>query len=107
MKRFLQKAPVFAACLVPLAWLVWAGLAGRLGANPISEITNETGTWTLRFLVITLTITPLRRLTGWNALVRFRRMLGLFAARVPTQKFNGYGDQVAGLYTGLDLAKNY
>jgi methionine sulfoxide reductase heme-binding subunit len=79
MKRFLQKAPVFVACLVPLAWLVWAGLAGRLGANPISEITNETGTWTLRFLVITLTITPLRRLTGWNALVRYRRMLGLFA----------------------------
>jgi sulfoxide reductase heme-binding subunit YedZ len=79
MKRFLQKAPVFAACLLPLAWLVWAGLANRLGANPISEITNQTGTWTLRFLVITLTITPLRRLTGWNALVRYRRMLGLFA----------------------------
>jgi methionine sulfoxide reductase heme-binding subunit len=79
MKRFLQKAPVFAACLAPLAWLAWAGLAGRLGANPISEITNETGTWTLRFLVLTLAITPVRRLTGWNTLVRYRRMLGLFA----------------------------
>jgi sulfoxide reductase heme-binding subunit YedZ len=79
MKRFLQKAPVFAACLLPLAWLIWAGLANGLGANPISEITKQTGTWTLRFLVLTLAITPLRRLTGWNALVRYRRMLGLFA----------------------------
>jgi sulfoxide reductase heme-binding subunit YedZ len=79
MKRFLQKAPVFVACLVPLAWLAWAGLDGRLGANPISEVTKETGTWTLRFLVLTLAITPLRRLTGWNTLVRYRRMLGLFA----------------------------
>ena len=60
MKRFLQKAPVFAACLLPLAWQVWAGFANRLGANPISEITNQTGTWTLRFLALTLAITPLR-----------------------------------------------
>jgi methionine sulfoxide reductase heme-binding subunit len=79
MKRFIRKAPVFAACLLPLAWLVWAAFANRLGANPISEITNQTGTWTLRFLVLTLAITPLRRITGWNTLVRYRRMLGLFA----------------------------
>src|SRR5262245_49659366 len=50
-----------------------------LGANPISEITNETGVWTLRFLAITLLITPLRKLTKWNALIRYRRMFGLFA----------------------------
>jgi sulfoxide reductase heme-binding subunit YedZ len=79
LQRSLQKAPVFAAALGPIAWLVWAAWADALGANPISEITNETGTWTLRFLVITLAITPVRRLTGWNWLVRYRRMLGLFA----------------------------
>ena len=49
------------------AWLVWAALTGNLSANPLSDITNETGVWTLRFLCITLAITPLRRLTGWNA----------------------------------------
>jgi sulfoxide reductase heme-binding subunit YedZ len=75
----LQKAPVFLACLTPVAWLAWAAVHGALGANPISEITKETGTWTLRFVVVTLAITPLRKLTGWNLLVRYRRMLGLFA----------------------------
>src|ERR671912_276888 len=79
LKRFLQKAPVVLACLAPVAWLAWAAVEGRLGANPISEITKETGTWTLRFVVFTLAITPVRKLTGWNLLVRYRRMLGLFA----------------------------
>ena len=79
LRRFFQKAPVFLACLAPLAWLAWAGFAGRLGANPISEVTKETGTWTLRFVVLALAITPVRKLTGWNLLVRYRRMLGLFA----------------------------
>jgi methionine sulfoxide reductase heme-binding subunit len=79
LRRFLQKAPVVLACLAPVAWLAWAAVEGRLGANPISEITKETGTWTLRFVVLTLAITPIRKLTGWNLLVRYRRMLGLFA----------------------------
>src|SRR5918995_267282 len=79
LKRFLQKAPVVVACLAPVAWLAWAAVQGRLGANPISELTKETGTWTLRFVVLTLAITPVRKLTGWNLLVRYRRMLGLFA----------------------------
>jgi len=52
---------------------------GNLGADPLKEITNQTGLWALRLLCITLTVTPIRRLTGWNAVVRFRRMLGLFA----------------------------
>jgi sulfoxide reductase heme-binding subunit YedZ len=52
---------------------------GNLGADPLKEITNETGLWTLRLLCITLMVTPLRRLSGWNAAIRFRRMLGLFA----------------------------
>jgi sulfoxide reductase heme-binding subunit YedZ len=73
------KAGVFALSLAPLAWLVYGVLADTLGANPIDVVTDETGTWTLRFLVLTLLVTPLRRWTGWNWLVRFRRMLGLFA----------------------------
>jgi sulfoxide reductase heme-binding subunit YedZ len=70
---------LFAACLAPLAALVWAGFRGDLGANPVETITHETGQWALRLLLATLAVTPLRRLTGWNPLLRVRRMLGLFA----------------------------
>lgn len=73
------KAVVFALCLVPLVRLIWLGTHHGLGANPIEYITRSTGYWTLSFLLITLTVTPLRRLTGWNWLLRLRRMLGLFA----------------------------
>ena len=75
----LGKALVFAACLLPLALLLWRGFNGGLGANPIEAITHATGDWTLRFLLITLAITPVRRLSGWNRVIGFRRMLGLFA----------------------------
>jgi methionine sulfoxide reductase heme-binding subunit len=75
----LAKLLLFAASLGPLVYLVWGLATDGLGANPVEAVTHETGTWTLRFLVVTLAVTPLRRLTGWNALVRFRRMLGLFA----------------------------
>ena len=77
--RWVLKPAVFLAALIPLGLLVQRLLTGNLGADPLKEITNETGLWTLRLLCITLTVTPLRRLTGWNAAVRFRRMLGLFA----------------------------
>jgi sulfoxide reductase heme-binding subunit YedZ len=73
------KIVVFVACLLPLAWLAWGAVAGRLGANPIEKITRETGTWALRFVCATLAVTPVRRLSGWNGVIRFRRMLGLFA----------------------------
>ena len=73
------KPWVFAACLIPLVLLLWRGFTGGLTANPIEDITHRTGDWTLRFLLIALAITPLRRLTGWAALASFRRMLGLFA----------------------------
>ena len=73
------KPLVFAACLVPLGLLVWRGFTGGLTANPIEFVTHRTGDWTLRLLLVTLAITPLRRLTGWNAVIRLRRMLGLFA----------------------------
>jgi sulfoxide reductase heme-binding subunit YedZ len=73
------KAALFAAALVPLLRLVVAAFTGGLGVNPIEFITRSTGTWTLSFLLFTLAVTPLRRITGWNWLIRLRRMLGLFA----------------------------
>lgn len=73
------KIVVFVAAWYPLARLVLFGVTGRLGANPIEFITRSTGLWTLVFLCITLAVTPLRKLTGWPTLIRFRRMLGLYA----------------------------
>jgi sulfoxide reductase heme-binding subunit YedZ len=75
----LAKVAVFLGGLYPLARIVLLGVTGGLGANPIEFITLSTGLWTLVFLCITLAVTPVRRLTGLNALLRFRRMLGLFA----------------------------
>lgn len=72
------KQILFGLSLLPLLWLVWLGMHDRLTANPIEFITRATGDWTLYFLCFTLAITPLRRLTGQNSLLRLRRMLGLF-----------------------------
>lgn len=73
------KAVLFFVCLIPLGRLAWFAYSGGLGANPIEFITRSTGTWTLVFLLITLSVTPLRHLTGRNQLIRYRRLLGLFA----------------------------
>jgi sulfoxide reductase heme-binding subunit YedZ len=73
------KVVVFLACLAPLGLLGWKAYTGDLGANPIEKITHSTGDWTLTFLLITLAVTPLRKLTSQLWLIRFRRMLGLFA----------------------------
>jgi sulfoxide reductase heme-binding subunit YedZ len=73
------KPVVFLACLIPLGRLVWLGLHAGLGANPIEFITHSTGDWTLIFLLVTLSIAPLRKLTRQYWLISFRRMLGLFA----------------------------
>src|SRR5215472_12568558 len=75
----LLKLPVFVACLGPAFVLTWKGFHHLLGANPIDVITRTTGHWTLNFLLITLAITPVRRITSMAWLIRFRRMLGLFA----------------------------
>lgn len=75
----LQKPLVFALCLGPFLWLLGRFLTDNLSANPIEDITLTTGIWTLRFLVFTLAVTPIRRLTGWNKIIQYRRMLGLFA----------------------------
>lgn len=73
------KPIIFVLCLLPLAWFVFALLTDQLGANPIEAVTRGTGDWSLRFLLITLTMTPLRRYVGWSWPLRLRRMLGLFA----------------------------
>jgi sulfoxide reductase heme-binding subunit YedZ len=73
------KAPVFLVCLGPALVLTWKGFHDGLGANPIDVITRTTGRWTLTFLLITLSVTPVRKLSGLTWLIRFRRMLGLFA----------------------------
>ncbi len=73
------KVWLFGLCLLPLARLIALGATGGLGANPIEFITHSTGTWTLVGLLATLSVTPLRRLTGQASLLRYRRMLGLFA----------------------------
>ena len=73
------KRVLFLACLAPLAYLIWRAYERDLTANPIEFITHRTGDWTLRFVVLTLAITPLRKIPGFGPLIRFRRMLGLFA----------------------------
>jgi sulfoxide reductase heme-binding subunit YedZ len=79
--RLVWKPLVFLACLAPFALVVGdtLGVTGSLGANPVEEILDRLGNWALRFVLITLAVTPLRQLTGRNWLARFRRMLGLFA----------------------------
>jgi methionine sulfoxide reductase heme-binding subunit len=73
------KVLAFIACLGPAFVLVWKGFHNHLGANPIDVITRTTGRWTLTFLLITLSVTPVRRIAGLAWLIRFRRMLGLYA----------------------------
>ena len=73
------KPLIFAAALLPAAALVYGFYTNDLTANPGDYITDQTGTWALAFLVISLSVTPLRRLTGWNPIIKLRRMLGLFS----------------------------
>lgn len=73
------KAAVFLACLIPFGVLAWRAIQSDLGANPIEFVEHWTGDWTIRFLIITLCVTPLRKLLKMPQLIRFRRMLGLFA----------------------------
>ena len=77
-KRWI-KAALFLVCLVPLAWIGWRAWQDNLTANPIEYITHFTGDWTIRFIVFTLSVTPLRRLLRSPELIRFRRMFGLYA----------------------------
>ena len=78
--RLVWKPITFVVCLLPFALTIGDAfdITGQLGANPIEEIMDRFGNWSLRFILITLAVTPLRRITGWNWLARFRRMFGLF-----------------------------
>jgi sulfoxide reductase heme-binding subunit YedZ len=92
------KPAVFVAALGPLAWLVTAAATDALGANPAEALIRGTGDWTLRLLCLTLAVTPLRQWTGWHALARLRRMLGLFTCFYALLHFTSY----AWLDMGLD-----
>lgn len=72
------KPLFFISCLGPFIWIVWNATAGDLGANPVEAVTHQTGDWALRMLLLTLALTPLRKLTGVGDFIRFRRMAGLF-----------------------------
>jgi sulfoxide reductase heme-binding subunit YedZ len=104
LNRLLQSAAtkplLFLAALVPFALLLWGAIANTLGANPAEALIRGTGDWTLRFLCLTLAVTPLRQATGWHALARLRRMLGLFAFFYGVLHFLCF----AWLDMGLDLA---
>jgi methionine sulfoxide reductase heme-binding subunit len=78
-RRWVFKPIVWILCLAPLGFLIYDGFTDNLTANPIEKITNETGIWTLRLIVATIAITPLRWVTGLNQLVNYRRLIGLFA----------------------------
>jgi sulfoxide reductase heme-binding subunit YedZ len=77
-------------CLLPAVWLAYDAATGGLGANPIEAVLHRTGWWTLVFLLVTLSITPLRRVAGWNRIVRNRRTVGLFAFAWASAHLLGY-----------------
>jgi sulfoxide reductase heme-binding subunit YedZ len=78
-RRVVAKAGVWIAALTPALWLAWDFRRGHLSVNPIEDILDRLGWWGLVFIILTLAITPIRKLTGWHSIVRFRRLVGLFA----------------------------
>ncbi|MEO6076114.1 MAG: protein-methionine-sulfoxide reductase heme-binding subunit MsrQ, partial [Dokdonella sp.] len=86
----LSKPFVFIVCLVPALLLAWRVYANELGPDPVAQLEHTSGSWALRFLLITLAVTPLRLLTKSNWLIRYRRMLGLFAFFYATLHFAIY-----------------
>lgn len=94
------KPIVFGLCSLPFVWLFWRAATNGLGVNPAEALIRASGDWTLRLLLLTLAVTPLRQLTGLHALARFRRLLGLFTAFYALCHFSAY----AWLDMGLDPA---
>jgi methionine sulfoxide reductase heme-binding subunit len=113
------KPIVFSASLLPAVGAIWLARASffpepiapppgwliTVSPNPLSDITNQTGVWALRFVCITLAMTPLRRVTGWNGWIKFRRMAGLFAFFYGSLHFLTYA--IADRYAGLDLTSGW
>lgn len=95
------KPLLFALCMLPLAWMVFAAATGGLGANPAERLIRSTGDWTLRWLCLTLAVTPVRKLVHLPPLARFRRMLGLFTFGYALVHLLAY----AWLDMGLDMAQ--
>jgi sulfoxide reductase heme-binding subunit YedZ len=90
LRRAIPKLLVFALALIPFGSLAWRLYRADLGVNPAETLQLETGIWTLRFLILTLAVTPMRRVTGWNRIIQYRRMLGLFAFFYGTLHFFSY-----------------
>jgi sulfoxide reductase heme-binding subunit YedZ len=94
--KYVAKPLVFALALIPLAWVAWTAVAsglgptGPLGANPIEYINRFLGDWAIRFLLLALAVTPVRGITGWTPLMRFRRMIGLFAFFYASMHLSSY-----------------
>jgi methionine sulfoxide reductase heme-binding subunit len=84
------KVLLWALCLTPIGLLVWRGFHGKLTANPLEFIQHKTGFWALTLIMVTLSITPIRRITGWNRIIQLRRPLGLFAFFYATLHFLTY-----------------
>lgn len=94
--RWVAKPLVFTSALIPLAWVAWTAISsglgptGPLGANPIEYINRFLGDWAIRFLLLALAVTPVRGITGWTPLMRFRRMIGLFAFFYASMHLSSY-----------------
>ena len=84
------KVLVFSLCFAPTLVLIWDSLTGGLSVNPIEDITHRTGDWALRFVLLTLAVTPFRWLSRWNEVIRYRRMLGLFTFWYASLHFSTY-----------------
>ena len=102
--RFAKPA-VFLVALAPFLWLTFRGFTGRLSANPIEDITHRTGEWTLYLLMTTLAVTPFRRWTGWNSVIRFRRTIGLLAFGYACLHLLTYAVLDQGLFLQGDVLK--
>ena len=103
--RYIWKPIIFAASLAPALWVIGDlfEITGTLGANPIEAMLDRFGVWGLRFIMLTLAITPLRRLTGWNWLLRFRRMFGLFTFFYVLLHFLTYAILDRGMLPSADI----
>jgi len=103
LRHKVVKPAVFVLCLLPLLHLVWRGLSDDLGPNPEQTVIWTTGLWALRLLLLTLAITPLRKLSGWAELARLRRLLGLFAFAYAMLHFTAWFGLVNGFHADMAL----